>query len=51
MPIVDETNATGEQRISRLIEAYAPGVWDWDAASDEFLVTQRLRNIFGHWRR
>ena len=47
MPIVDETKATGEQRISRLIEAYAPGVWDWDAASDQFLATQRLRNIFG----
>jgi two-component sensor histidine kinase/PAS domain-containing protein len=40
-------NTAGDSRLARLIEAAAPGGWDWDAAAGAFIVTPRLREIFG----
>lgn len=37
----------GARRIARLTEDAAPGAWDWDAAAQTFLVSTRLREIFG----
>lgn len=44
---VEKKSAAISQRITRLIDQFAPGVWDWERASNTFTVTERLRQIFG----
>lgn len=45
------TEASGltasERRLMHVCEASAPGAWDWERDTEQFLVNRRLRELFG----
>jgi two-component sensor histidine kinase/PAS domain-containing protein len=41
------SSAASSDRLARLIEETAPGAWDWDARTHTFVITPRLRDVFG----
>src|SRR6478752_6656046 len=43
----NKNKRASEERIARLIDLHAPGIWDWEVSSNRFVVTDRLRDIFG----
>lgn len=46
LPSIND-NWAAERRMAHLAEQSAPGIWDWDVASGVFVVSPRLREIFG----
>ncbi len=41
------SSTASSDRLARLIEETAPGAWDWDAQTKTFVITPRLRDVFG----